>query len=84
MVDRQNTIVCIFDPKSPRISAHQTHEWIHETLRLQESDIRMIQVDGPRRRMYIKSVNNERMRAILEMTRGKWNTIIKEVSCQRS
>lgn len=46
MGDRQNAIVCVFDPKSPRISAFQIHERINETLRLQESDIRMIQMDG--------------------------------------
>jgi len=69
--DRQNTTVRIFDPKSPNISAFQMHEWIHENLRLQETDIRMIQIDGPRRRVYIKFVHNEGMRAILEMTRGQ-------------
>ena len=26
--DRENTLVCVFDPKSPRITAYQIHEWI--------------------------------------------------------
>jgi len=46
MCDRQHTIVGIFDPKSPRITAYHIHEWLHEALRLQEDDIRKIQIDG--------------------------------------
>ena len=53
MGDRQNTIVCIFDHKSPRITAYQTHEWLHEAMHLQEDDVRMIQIEGPQRRVYI-------------------------------
>jgi len=59
MSDRQNTIICIFDPKSPRISAFQIHEWIYERLQLPEHDVRMVQIDGPQRRVYIKFVDHE-------------------------
>jgi len=45
----QNTIVCTFDPTSPRISAFDIHEWIHETLRISEQKVSMIQIDGPKR-----------------------------------
>ena len=38
MEERQNAIVYAFDPSSPRITAHQS-------LRLPESDIRMIQIE---------------------------------------
>ena len=51
MNDRLNTIVCAFDPRSPRISAFNIHERIHDNMRLAEEDIRAIQVDGPRRRV---------------------------------
>ena len=71
MVDRQSTTVRIFDLKSPRISAFQIHEWIHVNLCLQESDIRMIQIDGPRCRVYIKFIQNEQMCAILEIIWGQ-------------
>ena len=54
MEERQNTIVCEFDQSSPGITAYQIHEWIFESLRLPEADIRTIQIDGPRRRVYIK------------------------------
>jgi hypothetical protein len=69
--NRQNSIVCIFDPKSPRISAHQIHEWIHDKLHLQEDDIPMIQIDEPRRRVFIRFVNNEWVMAVLQPLKGQ-------------
>ena len=53
---RQNTIVCIFDLHSPRTTAYQIHicNWIYERLQLPEEDVRMIQIDGPGRRVYIR------------------------------
>ena len=62
MSDRLATFVCIFDPRSPRISAYNIHEWIHDSLRLVEEDIQMIQVDGSRRRVFIKFYNEDRMK----------------------
>jgi len=70
MSDRLTTLVCIFDPRSPRISAYNIHEWIHDSLRLVEEDIQMIQVDGPKRRMFIKFFNEDRMKEILRDTNG--------------
>ena len=49
IVERQNTMFCIFDMNSPRINASNIHESIHAQLRLQEDDIPMIQINGPRR-----------------------------------
>jgi hypothetical protein len=43
----QNTFVCAFDQQSPRISAYNIHEWIHNTLCLRESETVMIEIDGP-------------------------------------
>jgi hypothetical protein len=65
MGERQNTVVCIFDPKSPRISAYNIHEWIFESLRLEEEDLFMIQVDGPKRHVYIKFKNTDKMQQVL-------------------
>jgi hypothetical protein len=39
MSDRQNTIDCAFDPNSPRITAHQIHDWIYESLKLLETGL---------------------------------------------
>jgi hypothetical protein len=71
MCDRQNTIVCAFDPRSPRITAYQIHEWIYEQLTIQEDTVRMIQIDGPRRRVFIKFVDEEKMQDILRTTQGQ-------------
>ena len=70
MGERKNTIVCIFDMRSPGITAFNIHEWIYAQLRLQEDDIQMIQIDGPRRRLYIKFVSAEIMQSILQNTKG--------------
>ena len=70
MNDRLNTIVCVFDPRSPRISAFNIHEWIHDNMRLAEVDIRAIQVDWPRLRVYIKFTREDQMKDILQSTNG--------------
>ena len=49
---------------------YQIQEWLYEQLRLQEDEIRMIQVDGPRRRVYIKFVTSEKMQTGLRSTAG--------------
>jgi hypothetical protein len=71
MSDRQNTIVCVFDPNSARITAHHVHEWIYDSLKLPEMDVRMIQIDGPRRRLYINFNNSERALSVLQETAGR-------------
>jgi hypothetical protein len=75
MGKRQTTIVCIFDPKSPRITAFQIHEWIHEKLKLLEDEVRMIQIDGPWRRVYIKLNSEVRLQAVLHATQGQLDYI---------
>ena len=71
MSDRLNTLVCIFDPSSPSISAYNFHERIQDKLRLMEEDIQVIQVDGPRRRVFIKFYNEDRINETLPNTKGK-------------
>jgi hypothetical protein len=58
MSERQNTLVCMFDLKSPRITAFQIQERIHESMKLPETNVSMIQIDGPKRRVYIKFANS--------------------------
>ena len=70
MGDRLNTIVCIFDLRSPRITAYQIHDWIYERIRLPEKDVRMLQIDGPGRRVYIKFTTSEQMYAVLQKNCG--------------
>jgi len=66
-----NTIVCGFDPRSPRVNAFRIHEWIYENLHIAEENIRMIQIDGTRRRVYIKFTDEECMNTILQNTEGQ-------------
>jgi hypothetical protein len=71
MNDKQNTIVCIFDARSPRITALHIHEWIYENLRLPDKDVRMIQIDGPVRWVFIELNTSEQAQSILHTTKGQ-------------
>jgi hypothetical protein len=71
MGERCNTVVCCFDPRSPRINAFQLHEWIYDSLQLPEENIRMIQIDGFKRTVYIKFSNEDGMCDLLRATDGR-------------
>ena len=71
IVERQNKFVCAFDPLIPRISAYEIHEWIFDTLCLSESEVVMIQIDGPKRHVYIKLSDPSRMQDIPTSTTGQ-------------
>ena len=64
MGERQNTILCTFDLKSPHISAYDIHEWIYVQLRLEDNEVLMVQTDGPQRRVYIKLRDNDRLQVL--------------------
>jgi hypothetical protein len=63
--------MCSLDLASLRISAFEIHEWLHDTLRLHESDVRMVQVDGPRKHVYVKFTDFERMQTVFQSTSGQ-------------
>jgi hypothetical protein len=71
MTERENTLVCTFDSQSPRITACDIHEWIHETMHLEGTDVAIVQIDGPRRQVYIKFKEYRRMRETLMSTNGQ-------------
>ena len=71
MADRLNTIVCGFDPTSPRMSALDIHEWIYEKVRIPESGVRLIQIDGPRRQVYIKLNSTDYAKEIVRDSAGQ-------------
>jgi hypothetical protein len=71
MAERQHTTVCAFDQRSPRVSAFDIHEWIYETLQLKTTEVCMIQIDKPRRHIYIKFQDPQRMNALLTETQGQ-------------
>jgi hypothetical protein len=72
MDERQNTLICTFDPQTPRISAHEIHEWIYEKLHVAEDIVLMIQIDGPKRQVYINFVDLKYVHAILQTTREQY------------
>ena len=68
MQERLNTIVCIFEQQSPRVCALDIHEWIYETLRVPEQEVRMIQIEGAKRHVYIKLNTTEYAKEIIQTT----------------
>jgi hypothetical protein len=72
VTDRRNTIVCSFDTNSPRIFAHDIHEWIHKNLRLLPTDVLTIQIDPTKRQVFfIKLGNHKRMQDVLLLTNAQ-------------
>jgi hypothetical protein len=56
---------------SPRISALDIHEWLHENMKLQTIDVIMVQIDTPKRHVYLKLRDNKLLQQILQMTTGQ-------------
>jgi hypothetical protein len=71
MAIRINTVVFTFDLSSPRITAHDLHEWLHAELRIQEKKTQMIQIDGIKRQVYVKLSKKYYMLSIINGTRGR-------------
>lgn len=71
MTERRNTIVCTFEMASPKMTACDIHEWIYDTLRLPEEEIRMIQIDGIKRQVYIKLTEQRAIINLLQTTTGQ-------------
>jgi hypothetical protein len=70
MAERQNTLTCVFDPKIPRVSAFEIQEWIHDQLGIPGHEIQMLQIDGPRRQVFIKMKQCNELHRITQETNG--------------
>jgi hypothetical protein len=68
---RHNTVVCSFDPSSPRITEYEIHEWIHAAFWVQESKVRMIPNGGIKRDNFIKFVDKEYVNALFRDMPGR-------------
>jgi hypothetical protein len=71
MAERQQTILCIFEPSSPKISAYDIHEWIFEQLHIPEQLVRMVQIDGTKRHVYVEISDDTYITDILQKTKGR-------------
>ena len=71
MSERRNTVVCSFDPKSPRISPLDIREWIYEHLHVPENLVTMVQIDGPRRQVYIEFTDFQYLQDLFHSTTGQ-------------
>jgi ribosomal protein S24E len=40
MTERRNTLVCIFDHASPKISAKEIHDWIDAVLQVSKQNVK--------------------------------------------
>jgi hypothetical protein len=67
MAERENTLMCIFPMDSPKINAYGIHEWIFTTLNIAEEAISVLQIDGPRRRAYMKCTTPDKMTEYLQI-----------------
>jgi len=85
MAERKNIIFCSFDPASLRITAYDIHEWIRYALRIPEHKVSMIQMDGIKKQVFIKMVDEESVLTLLLETCGReeykyreWGTVYCE------
>ena len=69
--ERQNTAVCSFDPKSPRISTLDIYEWIFEQLHMSENVVTVVQIDGTRHQVYIKFTDFQYQQDLFHSTTGQ-------------
>jgi hypothetical protein len=69
--ERINTVIYIFDENSPRISAFEIHELIHENVHQEEQEVLNIQVDGQIRQVYIKLVMEPLILDLISRTQGQ-------------
>ena len=71
MAERRYTVVCIFEPTTPKIIIYDIHEWIHDTLRIPEKTVNTIQIYGRKRHVYIKLAEAQCIAAVLRDSCGQ-------------
>jgi hypothetical protein len=59
------------NPAGPRMTAYDVHDWIFEVLRLPEVEVRIIQIDGTKRQVFIKLSDKQSVVNLLHATAGQ-------------
>ena len=71
MAERRNTVVCTFDPASPKVTAYGIREWIHDILRIPGKTVNLIQIEGTKRQVHIKLADKQCVQVVLRETCGQ-------------
>jgi hypothetical protein len=71
IAERHNTSAFIFDPTSPRITAFDIHDRIHDFLRIPEHSVNMIKMKGRKRRVYSNLSEKACIQALLRDTNSQ-------------
>jgi len=71
MAERRYTVVCTFDPTRPKITVNDIHGWIHDTFRIPEKTVNMIQIDGRKLHVYIKLADTQCIAAVIRDSCGQ-------------
>jgi len=65
IAERRNTVVCTFDPITPKVTAYDIQEWIHDILWNPEKAVNMMQIDGLKQQVHIKLAYTQGVNAVL-------------------
>ena len=82
MLERHNKIVCTFEQTSPRITAFDIHDCIHDVLRIIEHTLNMIETGSTERQIYKYLIDKARLQALLWDKKEKLNTSITPENCR--
>jgi hypothetical protein len=66
-------VVCCFDPSGPLVAAFDIHEWLHDVFKIPEHIVNAIQMEGPKRQVYIKFIEQSyvQVQALIRDTNGQ-------------
>jgi hypothetical protein len=70
MVERHNIFICAFSMDSLKTTAYIIHECVFSILKIPEDDLSVLQIDGPRRKVYLKFTTADKINGHLNNLQG--------------